>query len=258
MRSSRRSTLLAAASALLLGLVLISRGESAEVQVAVASNFAAPAKSLARAFHRTTGHRAVISLGATGKLYAQIRQGAPYEVLLAADAATPAKLIDEGLALADTRMTYAIGRLVLWSRDTDRMDSNGKILSQGQFRRLAIANPKLAPYGAAAVQTLQALGALERLRSRLVEAANINQTFQFVASGNAEVGFVALSQVTRHDRLQKGSAWIVPANLHDPIIQEAVVLKRADRNPAAQAWIRYLASNSAHEIIRSYGYELPR
>ncbi|MFZ9873729.1 MAG: molybdate ABC transporter substrate-binding protein [Steroidobacteraceae bacterium] len=258
MRSSRRSTLLAAASALLLGLVLISRGESAEVQVAVASNFAAPAKSLARAFHRTTGHRAVISLGATGKLYAQIRQGAPYEVLLAADAATPAKLIDEGLALADTRMTYAIGRLVLWSRDTDRMDSNGKILSQGQFRRLAIANPKLAPYGAAAVQTLQALGALERLRSRLVEAANINQTFQFVASGNAEVGFVALSQVTRHDRLQKGSAWIVPANLHDPIIQEAVVLKRAGRNPAAQAWIRYLASNSAHEIIRSYGYELPR
>jgi molybdate transport system substrate-binding protein len=258
MRSSRRSTLLAAASALLLGLVLISRGESAEVQVAVASNFAAPAKSLARAFHRTTGHRAVISLGATGKLYAQIRQGAPYEVLLAADAATPAKLIDEGLALADTRMTYAIGRLVLWSRDTDRMDSNGKILSQGQFRRLAIANPKLAPYGAAAVQTLQALGALERLRSRLVEAANINQTFQFVASGNAEVGFVALSQVTRYDRLQKGSAWIVPANLHDPIIQEAVVLKRADRNPAAQAWIRYLASNSAHEIIRSYGYELPR
>ncbi len=258
MRSSRRSTLLSAASALLLGLVFVSCGESAEVQVAVASNFAAPAKSLSRAFERATGHRAVISLGATGKLYAQIRQGAPYEVLLAADAATPAKLIDEGLALADTRMTYAIGRLVLWSRDTDRIDSNGKVLSQGQFRRLAIANPKLAPYGAAAVQTLQALGALDRIRPRLVEAANINQAFQFVASGNAELGFVALSQVTRHDRLQKGSAWVVPAHLHDPIIQDAVVLKLAGRNPAAQAWIRYLASNSAHEIIRSYGYELPR
>jgi len=257
MRSFTRVTLIGAATAALTSLLSIAQSFSAEVHLAVSSNFAAPAKSLAREFERVTGHHAVISLGATGKLYAQIRQGAPYDVLLAADASTPTKLIADGAALADTRMTYAIGRLALWSREANRVDAKGDVLRRTDFRRLAIANPKLAPYGAAAIQTLQALGELDQVRPHLVEAANINQTFQFVASGNAELGFVALSQVMRDGRLREGSAWIVPANLHAPLTQDAVVLINGADNPAARALIGYLSAKPARDIIRSYGYELP-
>lgn len=257
MRSLRRVTLIGAATAALISLLSIARSHSAEVHLAVSSNFAAPAKSLARDFERATGHRAVISLGATGKLYAQICQGAPYDVLLAADATTPTKLIADRAALAETRMTYAIGRLALWSREANRVDANGDALRRTDFRRLAIANPKLAPYGAAAIQTLQALGELDRVRPHLVEAANINQAFQFVASGNAELGFVSLSQVMRNGRLQQGSVWVVPARLHAPLTQDAIVLTKGADNAAAHALIGYLSSKPARDIIRSYGYELP-
>ena len=228
-----------------------------EVHVAVAANFAAPMKLLASEFERESGHRALVSLGATGQLYTQIRQGAPFGVLLAADATTPSKLASDGYALAETQRTYAIGRLVLWSRDADYVDTQGDLLRNGNFRRLAIANPKLAPYGAAAIQTLSALGLREKLRSKIVEGANINQAFQFVASGNAELGFVSMSQVMREGRLQRGSAWIVPANLHEPIRQDVILLAEGQENPAAIALLRYLDSKPARDIIGRYGYELP-
>lgn len=228
-----------------------------EVHVAVAANFAAPMRLLASEFQRESGHRALVSLGATGQLAAQIRQGAPFGVLLAADATTPSKLASDGYALAETQRTYAIGRLVLWSRDADYVDTQGDLLRNGNFRRLAIANPKLAPYGAAAIQTLSALGLREKLRSKIVEGANINQAFQFVASGNAELGFVSMSQVMREGRLQRGSAWIVPANLHEPIRQDVILLAEGQENPAAIALLRYLDSKPARDIIGRYGYELP-
>jgi len=228
-----------------------------EVHVAVAANFAAPMKLLASEFQRESGHRALVSLGATGQLAAQIRQGAPFGVLLAADATTPSKLASDGYALAETQRTYAIGRLVLWSRDANYVDTQGDLLRNGNFRRLAIANPKLAPYGAAAMQTLSALGLREKLRSKIVEGANINQAFQFVASGNAELGFVSMSQVMREGRLQRGSAWIVPANLHEPIRQDVILLAKGQDNPAAIALLRYLVSNPARDIIRRHGSDLP-
>jgi molybdate transport system substrate-binding protein len=228
-----------------------------EVHVAVAANFAAPMKLLASEFERESGHRALVSLGATGQLYTQIRQGAPFGVLLAADATTPSKLASDGHALAETQRTYAIGRLALWSRDADYVDAKGDVLRRRDFRRLAIANPKLAPYGAAATQTLSALGLREKLRSKIVEGANINQAFQFVASGNAELGFVAMSQIMQEGRLQRGSAWIVPANLHEPIRQDVILLAKGQDNPAAIALLRYLDSKPARDIIGRYGYELP-
>jgi molybdate transport system substrate-binding protein len=257
MASMRVMAIARIAALLLIAALTSTPGRADEVHVAVASNFAAPAQSLARTFERATGHRAVISLGATGKLYAQIRQGAPYEVLLSADSSTPTKLAGEGNAVTETQRTYALGRLVLWSRNADYVDAKGDVLSDGDFRRLAIANPTLAPYGAAAIQTLSKLGLLNKLQSNIVEGANINQAFQFVASGNAELGFVALSQVMTDGKLQRGSAWLVPANLHEPIKQDAILLAKGKDNPAALALLRYLDSQSARDIIRRYGYELP-
>lgn len=242
---------------LLIAASSFDPSHAADVHVAVAANFAAPMKSLVAAFERQTGHRAIVSLGATGQLYAQIRQGAPYGVLLSADATTPDKLARDGYALAETQRTYAIGRLALWSRDEDYVDAAADVLRRGSFRRLAIANPKLAPYGVAATQTLRSLGLLDELRPKIVEGANINQAFQFVASGNAELGFVALSQVLQDGRLRNGSAWIVPAQLHEPIKQEAILLAKGKDNAAAIALMDYLDSTNAHEIIRRYGYELP-
>ena len=257
MTFSRDRTLVRTAAWLLVAALSVGSSRAAEVHVAVAANFAAPMKSLATAFERESGHRAIISLGATGQLAAQIRQGAPYGVLLSADASTPGKLARDGYALAETQRTYAIGRLVLWSRDANYVDAKGDVLRRDDFRRLAIANPKLAPYGAAATQTLSALGLLDKLRSKIVEGANINQAFQFVASGNAELGFVAMSQVMQETRLPNGSAWIVPANLHEPIRQDVILLAKGKDNPAAVALLRFLDSKPARDIIRRYGYELP-
>ena len=225
-----------------------------EVQVAVASNFTAPMERIAADFERVTGHRALLSFGATGKFYAQIKNGAPFGVFLAADAKTPARLVAEGDAVADSRLTYAFGHLVLWSTQEGTVDDQGAVLKTGDFRHLAIANPKTAPYGAAAIEVLTKLDLLEKLQPRFVTGENIGQAHQFVASGNAELGFVALSQVVVDGRLTKGSAWLVPGNLYSPIQQDAVILTQAADNPAAQALADYLKGAAARGIMLTYGY----
>lgn len=230
--------------------------QAAEVSVAVASNFTAPAQKIAAAFEQDTGHKAVLAFGATGKFYAQIKNGAPFQVLLAADDETPARLEKEGLTQPGSRFTYAIGRLVLWSPQPALVDDKGEVLRSASFAHLSIANPKLAPYGLAAMETLDKLGLLAALQPRLVQGENIGQAYQFVATGNAALGFVALSQVMSEGRITQGSAWVIPAQWHTPIRQDAVLLAVAKDNPAALAWVTFLKSDKARAIIRSFGYEL--
>jgi len=227
-----------------------------EVSVAVASNFTAPMKIIAQAFERETGHKAILSFGSTGQFYAQIKNGAPFAVLLAADDETPARLEREGVAVPGTRFTYATGKIVLWSKKADLVDTNGEILKTGKFDKLALANPKLAPYGAAAMQVLEKLNLTKQLGPKLVEASNIGQTFQFVSSGNAALGFVALSQVFENGKLKEGSGWVVPSNLYSLIKQDAVLLTSGKANGAAQALLQYLRSDKAKAIIVSFGYDL--
>lgn len=226
-----------------------------DVSVAVAGNFTTPMQKIAALFEKETGHKAVLSFGSTGKFYAQIKNGAPFDVLLAADEDTPIKLEKEGSAIKGSRFTYAIGKLVLWSAKADFVDDSGDILKTGNFNKLAIANPKLAPYGAAAVQALGALGLLRALEPKFVQGESIAQAFQFVASGNAQLGLVAMSQVFENGKLKSGSAWIVPANLYSPIRQDAILLEKGRGKPAAEALMLLLKSERARILIRSYGYE---
>lgn len=228
---------------------------AADVSVAVAANFAAPMKIIAQDFERATGHRAVLSFGSTGQFYAQIKNGAPYALLLAADAHTPAKIEKEGLGVTGTTFTYAIGQLVLWSKTSGRVDDRGEILKSGNFSKLAIANPKLAPYGAAAIEVLNHLGVMSQVKPKIVEGANIAQTYQFVFSENADLGFVALSQVYENGKLKQGSGWIVPTSLHSPIKQDAIMLNPGRDSPAAIALLTYLRSDAAKAVIRKFGYE---
>ena len=239
----------------LCGLMAVS-ASGAEVQVAVAANFAAPMKAIAEAFQRDTGHKVAMALGSSGQFYAQIRNGAPFAVFLSADDETPARLEREGLAVPGSRQTYATGRLALWSRRAGYVDPRGEVLSQGGFDKIAIANPSLAPYGAAAIEVLEQLGLRSRLSSRIVQGANVSQVHQFVFSGNATLGFVALSQVMRHGQILEGSAWLVPSTLHRPIRQDAVLLQPGRSQAAAMALLDYLQSANAQAIIRSFGYEL--
>jgi len=240
---------------LTLALLLVVQGAAAaDVQVAVAANFTAPMQKLAPLFEQQTGHKVVASYGSTGKFFGQINNGAPFEVLLAADDETPARLEQNGGAVTGTRFTYAIGRLVLWSRQAGVVDKNGEVLRGDSLERIAIADPKLAPYGAAAVQTLRALGVLERQQPRFVTGENITQAHQFVATGNAQLGFVALSQVQVDGRITEGSAWVVPAHLHEPIVQQAVLLTAGRDNPAARALLDFLRSEPARAMIRRSGY----
>ena len=227
-----------------------------DVHVAVAANFAAPMQKIAMAFEKDTGHKAVLSLGSTGKLATQIRNGAPFGVLLAADNKTPAKLVSEGLALETSRFTYAIGQLVLWSAQADVVDAQGSVLSRSLTGKLAVADPKLAPYGAAAFEVMDKKGWTERLRPTFVTGENIGQTFQFVKTGNAALGFVALSQVMVDGKISAGSAWVIPSNLYSPIRQDAVLLKNGQGNAAAQALLQYLRGDAARALIRAYGYQL--
>jgi molybdate transport system substrate-binding protein len=241
----------------LLALVLVPAAAMAdEVQVAVAANFTAPLQQIAPEFEKATGHKLVAAFGATGKFYAQIRNGAPFDILLAADDETPAKLAKENAAVAASQFTYAKGKLVLWSAKEAIVDDKGEVLKKAGFDHLAIANPKLAPYGAAAVEAMKALGVHDALAPRFVTAENIGQTYQFVKSGNALLGFVALSQVMRDGRIAEGSAWVLPAKLYQPIKQDAVILEKGKDKPAAAALMKYLQGEQARAIIRSYGYAL--
>ncbi|WP_457788585.1 molybdate ABC transporter substrate-binding protein [Pseudomonas sp. PL-6] len=243
---------------LLFVLLLAGAGPAlaAEVQVAVAANFTAPLQAIAPRFEQATGHKLVASFGATGQFYAQIKHGAPFDVLLAADDSTPARLESEGDAVPGSRFTYAIGSLVLWSADVDTLDGSPAALHAGAFTHLAIANPQTAPYGLAAIQVLEKLGLHETLRPKLVEGQSIAKALHFVATGNAELGFVALSQVYRNGQLSSGSAWMVPQALYDPIKQDAVLLKQGANNPAAAALLEYLKGPEAAAIIESFGYKL--
>jgi molybdate transport system substrate-binding protein len=237
---------------------LVVRVHAGEVNVAVAANFTAPMQKIAQAFTQDTGHTALLAFGATGKFYAQIKNGAPFQVLLAADDETPAKLVAEGVGQAGTAFTYAIGRLALWSKQAAVVDDQGRVLhgplSQQPQVKLALADPRLAPYGAAAVQTLTQLGVWPRWQSHVVQGENIAQTYQFVATENAVLGFVALSQVWVDGRVSQGSAWVVPQQLHELLRQDAVLLQGGKDHPAAQALMAYLKSERAKAIIRSYGY----
>lgn len=235
-------------------LLLAGAAHADEVSVAVAANFTAPMQKIAAQFEKDTGHKAVLSFGATGKFYAQIANGAPFGILLAADDSTPEKIAKEGRGVDASRFTYAIGQLVLWSKQAGYVDGEGKVLGTGDWRHLAVANPKLAPYGLAAMQTMDKLGVTTQVTPKIVLGENIGQTYQFAASGNAQLGFVALSQVMEDGKLREGSAWIVPGKLHEPIRQDAIVLNAAKDNAAATALMKYLQGDKARAIIQSYGY----
>lgn len=234
----------------------IGLARAAEVQIAVAANFTAPIKEIAAAFEQDTGHKVLAAFGPTGGLYTQVKNGAPFEVFLAADDSTPERLEKEGEIVPGSRFTYAIGKLVLWSTTEGFVDEQGEVLRRNAFRHLSIANPKTAPYGLAATQVMDKLGLTEALRPKLVEGTNITQAHQFAATGNAELGFVALSQVYKDGKITGGSAWIVPEELYEPIRQDAVILNKGKDNPAAAALVDYLKGPRAAEVIRSYGYEL--
>ena len=243
------------------GAVVCATAKAEEVTVAVAANFTAPMQKIAQAFEQDTGHKALLAFGATGKFYAQIKNGAPFAVLLSADDETPARLEKEGVAIAGTRFTYAIGRLALWSKNPLLVDDKGQVLlsnatDKNSFKKIAIADPKLAPYGAAAIEVLGRMDALAKLTPKLVQGDSIGQAFQFVMTENAELGFVALSQISIDGRITQGTAWVVPQNLYTPLKQEAVLLPLGKNNAAALALMKYMRTDRAQAIIRAYGYTL--
>jgi molybdate transport system substrate-binding protein len=234
---------------------LAAGAHAATVTVAVAANFIAPMQQIAAAFERDTSNHVELISGSTGSFYHQISAGAPFDLLLAADDTTPLKLEREGATVPGARFTYAVGRLVLWSREPGFVDERGEVLRGGRFERIAIANPALAPYGAAAQQALERLGLRAQLAPKFVQGENIAQTYQFVATGNAPLGFVALSEVFADGRIARGSGWIVPEHLHAPIRQDAVLLRHGAANNAAKALLAFLRAPKALAIIRSYGYD---
>ena len=229
--------------------------QAAEVSVAVAANFTGPMERIAPEFEKATGHKAVIAYGTVGKFYAQIKNGAPFEVLVSADEDTPIRLEKDGLALPESRFTYAVGKLVLWSATPGRVDDQGEVLRRGDFRYLALANPKVAVYGAAAVEAINKLGVYADLQGKLVMGENITQAYQFAATGNAELGFVALSQIYKDGQFAPGSHWLVPPKQYPLLKQDAVLLTRGKGNPAADALLAYLKSDASRKVIRAYGYD---
>lgn len=250
---SKASRRLASATGMLVLTLLggIGAARAEDVHVAVAANFTAAAKQLAAEFAAQSDHRALLSVGSTGKLYAQIAHGAPFQVFLAADQERPARAEREGLAVPGTRFTYATGRIVLYSREPAAIDPQHPRKALEQARRLAIANPRTAPYGRAAVQALERLGLYQPLAERLVTGENIAQTYQFVVTGNAPLGFVAQSQVSGET---PGSTWLVPQALHDPIAQDAVLLAPGADSAAARAFLAFLRGPKARAVMAAYGY----
>jgi len=241
------------ARVVLLVLCLLGAARAAEVKVAVAANFTAPMKKIADAFAAASGHKALLSFGATGDLYAQIKSGAPFDMLLAADEQTPLRLEREGLAVPGTRFTYAMGRLVLWSAIPGVVDDEGQVL-RNTSGLIGVPNPKLAPYGAAAVDAMSRLGLLKSLQPRFVQGADVAQIYRLVAAGNVPLGFVALSQVMQEGRITNGSAWVVPYQFHAQIRQDGVVLAAGKDNEAAAALAKFLKGDRAHAVISAYGY----
>ncbi len=252
----RASRLAPTALATLIAAFALGSAQADEVQVAVAANFTAPIQAIAADFEKDTGHKLVAAYGATGQFYTQIKNGAPFEVFLSADDTTPKKLDDEGATVKGSRFTYAVGTLALWSAKPGYVDAKGEVLKKNQYQHLSIADPKTAPYGLAATQVLAKEGLSEQVADKLVTGQNITQAFQFVSTGNAELGFVALSQIYKDGEVTSGSAWIVPASLHDPIKQDAVILTKGKDSAAAKALVDYLKGPKAAAVIKSYGYEL--
>ena len=242
--------------ATLLSVFAFGVAQADEVQVAVAANFTAPIQAIAADFEKDTGHKLVAAYGATGQFYTQIKNGAPFEVFLSADDTTPEKLEKEGDTVKGSRFTYAIGTLALWSAKEGYVDAKGEVLKNNEYQHLSIANPKAAPYGLAATQVLEKLKLTEATKAKIVEGQNITQAYQFVSTGNAELGFVALSQIFKDGKVSSGSAWIVPASMHDPIKQDAVILNKGKDSAAAKALVEYLKGPKAAAVIQSYGYQL--
>jgi molybdate transport system substrate-binding protein len=245
----------------LAGSLMGAATQAGEVMVAVAANFTAPMQKIAQAFEQDTGHKAQLAFGATGKFYAQIKNGAPFAVLLAADDETPARIEKEGLAVAGSRFTYATGRLALWSKSLNLVDDKGEVLRSNSFEKLgihkiALADPKLAPYGIAAMEVINKMGVQAVVTPKLVQGESIGQTYQFVSTENAQLGFVALSQIAFDGRITQGSAWVVPQSMHTPLKQDAVLLNPGKDNTAAHALLKYLQADKAKTIIRQYGYAL--
>ena len=242
-----------------LALLLFGQASwSATVLVAVAANFSKPMTEIVSQFEKATGHSAKLSFGSSGKFVSQLENGGPFEVLLSADEKGPEKLEQAGLTVPNSRFVYALGKLVLWSATPNFVDDKGKILMTSNFKHLALADPKVAPYGAAAIDVLKKMKLLEKLQPLFVQGENIAQTYQFISTANAELGFLALSQVIENGKIVGGSSWIIPDNLHAPIRQGAVLMKKGAENPAARALIDYLKSIPALAIIKKYGYDLAK
>jgi molybdate transport system substrate-binding protein len=241
---------LAVASVFSATVAISNAANAADTNVAVAANFTEPAKEIAQLFQSKTGDRAILSFGATGQFYTQITQAAPFQVFLSADQSTPKKLVDEGLGVAESLFTYAVGKLVLFSTNATLVTAE-QTLRDGKFNKIAIADPATAPYGTAAVETIKALNVYDVLSSKIVQGSNIAQTFQFVETGNAELGFVALSQVIERPG---GSRWIVPANLYSPIRQDAVLLRNGANSEAAKAFVAFMKGPEAAKVIEKFGY----
>lgn len=240
-------------ASLLCPLFCAAPAHADKLTIAVASNFTAPMREIAARFEARSEHKLQLAFGSSGKLFAQINHGAPFQAFFSADQEKPARLIQQGLADADTQFTYAQGQLALWSLQPELVDSQGKVLAGPNYNKLAIANPRLAPYGAAAVETLKNLDLLETTRPRWVQGENIAQTYQFVATENADLGMVALSQIARAGQISAGSTWVVPENLHSPIRQDAVQLTSSD---ALNEFWQYMKSPETQNIIRSFGYKI--
>jgi len=233
-------------------LTIAGAAHAADVNVAVAANFTEPAKEIAQLFAGKTHHKAVLSFGATGQFYTQISQAAPFQVFLSADEATPKKLVGNGFAVADSLFTYAIGKIVLFSGNA-ALVTGEQTLRDAKFNKIAIADPATAPYGAAAVETMKVLGVYDALAGKIVQGSNIAQTYQFVDTGNAELGFVALSQVAGR---RGGSRWVVPANLYGAIRQDAVLLRSGAGKEAAKAFLEFMKGAEAAKVMEKFGYDV--
>ncbi len=238
-------------------VLTVNSVSAGEISVAVAANFTAPMKEIVAIYEKDTGNKVLASFGATGQFYAQIKNGAPYQVLFAADAKTPAKIEKEGLGVVGTAQPYAYGKLVLWSAQTDFVKEDKSFILEGAVKKIAVANPKLAPYGEAAYQTMESWGNLKEASAKFVTGDNIGKTYQFVKTGNTQVGFVALSQVYKDGKMTSGSGWVIPIDLYKPIRQDSVILNPGKNDSDVTAFMQFMkTSPKVRAVIESYGYGL--